>query len=182
MSDTNPYESPTQNIENESALEYTGIRLFSSAGRLGRLRYFTYSLGIIFLLYVAMALGIGISSLLPEGANAIVMGIVVTIGVIAMIYMSVVLMIQRLHDTNKSGWLSLVMLIPLVSVLFSFYLWFMPGSDEKNSFGHPPPPNKTVVLIIALVAIVIIFGIMAAIGSSAYDDYLLRAQQATTAG
>ena len=182
MSNTNPYESPTQNIENESVLEYADINLFSSAGRLGRLRYFTYSFGIILTIYIVIGLGFGISSFLPEGANTIVMGIVGVIGMIAMIYMSILLMVKRLHDTNKSGWLSLVMLIPIISIFFSFYLWFMPGSGEKNSYGNPPPPNKTAILIIALLAILVILGIMGAIGSSAYNDYLLRAQQAATAG
>lgn len=178
MSDTNPYESPTQNIETESTLEYGEINLLSAGGRLGRLRYFTYSFGIVLGIYFIMALGFAIASVLPEGINAVVMGIVGVLAAAAMIYISVVLMIQRLHDTNKNGWLSLIMLVPLVSVIFSFYLWFMPGSDEKNAYGNPPPPNKSAVLIIGLLAIVIIIGIMAAVAIPAYNDYLLRAQQA----
>lgn len=182
MSNTNPYESPTQNIEAKSTLQYSEIKLLSAAGRLGRLRYFAYSLGIILTIYIVMGIGIGVSSLLPEGTNTVVMGIVGIIGFIAMIYMSVTLMVQRLHDINKSGWFSLIILIPLVSILFSFYLWFMPGSDEGNSFGNPPPPNKSAILLVGVVVLFVIFGVLAAVGSSAYDDYLLRAQQAATAG
>ncbi len=180
MAETNPYESPKQNVITESMLEYGDVRILSAAGRIGRLRYFAYSIGIVLALYLAMGISMGLATLLPESAGTIISAIITIVAAIAMIYISIVLMIQRLHDTDKSGWLSLIMLIPIISIIFTFYLWFMPGSAEQNRFGNPPPPNKSAVIVVALLGIVIFIGIIAAIAIPSYNEYVQRAQEAAT--
>lgn len=46
--------------------------------------------------------------------------------------------INRLHDLNKSGWLGLLGLIPLVNVFFGIYLLFGRGTNGANDYGAPP--------------------------------------------
>ena len=36
---------------------------------------------------------------------------------------------RRLHDTGKSGWLQLLLLIPLIGVIVLIVLWAQPGKD-----------------------------------------------------
>ena len=43
---------------------------------------------------------------------------------------------RRLHDTDRSGWLQLVMLIPLIGLILMVYWCVQPGK-EPNRFGSP---------------------------------------------
>jgi uncharacterized membrane protein YhaH (DUF805 family) len=45
--------------------------------------------------------------------------------------------VKRLHDLNKSGWLWLLGLIPLVNVFFGIYLLFGKGTEDSNDYGAP---------------------------------------------
>ena len=40
---------------------------------------------------------------------------------------------RRLHDIGKSGWLQLIVLIPVVGVLVLIYFWAQPGQAEANA-------------------------------------------------
>jgi uncharacterized membrane protein YhaH (DUF805 family) len=44
--------------------------------------------------------------------------------------------VKRLHDMNKSGWWTLVHLVPFLgSIILTFILSFIPGSKGQNQFG-----------------------------------------------
>lgn len=45
---------------------------------------------------------------------------------------------RRLHDTDKSGWLQLIALIPVLGWIAIIYLLAQPGKDESNRFGAAP--------------------------------------------
>lgn len=47
--------------------------------------------------------------------------------------------VRRLHDTDKSGWLVLIALIPLVGGIILLVLLALPGNSDSNRFGPPPP-------------------------------------------
>ena len=44
---------------------------------------------------------------------------------------------RRLHDVDKSGWMLLVGLIPLVGQLIVLYWCVIPGTATDNEFGPP---------------------------------------------
>ena len=46
--------------------------------------------------------------------------------------------IRRLHDTNKSGWLTLLILIPVVGGLIVLVLCAAPGTVGPNQYGPDP--------------------------------------------
>jgi uncharacterized membrane protein YhaH (DUF805 family) len=48
------------------------------------------------------------------------------------------LSVRRMHDLNKSGWLYLLTLVPLVNIFIPFYLLFFPGSTGENKYGPQP--------------------------------------------
>jgi len=54
-------------------------------------------------------------------------------------YFSIILYIRRLHDLNKSGWLSLLFLVPLINLFFFIYVLFGKGTAGPNRFG----PQRT---------------------------------------
>ena len=45
---------------------------------------------------------------------------------------------RRLHDTNKSGWLQLLWLIPVLGWLALIYLLAADGDVAANHYGEPP--------------------------------------------
>lgn len=45
---------------------------------------------------------------------------------------------RRLHDTNKSGWLQLLLLIPLLGLIILIVLWAQPTAPGSNPFGDAP--------------------------------------------
>ena len=54
------------------------------------------------------------------------------------IHAQFVLMIKRVHDFGKSGYMSLLILIPFVGWLFPWYLLFPKGDDGENQYGKAP--------------------------------------------
>ena len=51
---------------------------------------------------------------------------------------------RRLHDTDKSGWLILLGLIPLIGSIILLVFYVLPGTKGPNKFG-PDPYGKTEV-------------------------------------
>lgn len=165
MSANNPYATPqapltTLGTESDGVGD---LNVFTSAGRLGRIRYLMYTMGVGLVGMILIAIGMMIPFAGPFIAIAIY---------IAILVISVLLTIQRCHDFNKSGWLSLLILIPLVSLIF--YFW--PGTKGENNHGHQPPPNSTAIKVGAFLLLgLFVLSIVAAIALPAYQDYALRA-------
>lgn len=45
---------------------------------------------------------------------------------------------RRLHDTGKSGWLQLLMIIPCVGFIILLVFWVQPSTPGANAYGSPP--------------------------------------------
>lgn len=45
---------------------------------------------------------------------------------------------RRLHDLNKSGWMQLIWLIPVLGWIYMIYLLAQPGDSGDNQYGTPP--------------------------------------------
>lgn len=44
---------------------------------------------------------------------------------------------RRLHDTGRSGWWMLLMLVPFIGGLFLLYWAVLPSQPGANAFGEP---------------------------------------------
>lgn len=163
---TNPYRAPTAHVEDHAAASFSQINIWSSKGRLGRLRYIGYSMGIGLLINVLISAGVAMTG--PSGALPI--GIV---GLVASVWIYLLLSIQRTHDFNTTGWLSILAFVPLLNFIF----WCIPGTDGANRFGQKTPPNSTMVIVLACTLVfVMIAGIIAAIALPAYTDHARRTE------
>jgi uncharacterized membrane protein YhaH (DUF805 family) len=159
----NPYAKPNAAVT-EAAEEYQEVKVFATSGRIGRVRYIAYGMGIYFLFSI---LGVLAGMVIGEAGMWLAM--------LAGLVVGFMLTIQRCHDFNTTGWLSILMLIPLVNLIF----WFIPGTDGPNNYGAQTPPNGVGVIIAAcIVPIIAIVGILAAIALPAYQQYLTRAKAA----
>ena len=173
METRNPYASPSAQVADTVAdAEYGEIRIFSTRGRLGRVRYLGYGIGLGLLISFVMGILAGVAAAAGSAAAPIA-AIIVVVGYVALFAMQIVLTIQRAHDFNSSGWLALLGLVPLVNLIFLF----IPGTKGENRFGKQPPPNTAGVIILAcILPLIAVVGIVAAISIPAYQDYTLRAQ------
>jgi len=162
----NPYQPP-QSAVKEAEGETQPVRLFAVSGRIGRLRYIAYGV----LVYLVLAFVAGILAAVAGKAGAFV----AIAAWVVMIVIGFMLTIQRCHDFNTTGWLSILMLVPLVNLIF----WFIPGTDGPNRYGAPTPPNGTAVIVGAVavpIVLVVFIGILAAVAIPAYGDYTHRAR------
>lgn len=185
MSENTPYTPPNANVADINNQQYAELKMFSPGPRIGRLRYLAYSFGMsmLFMFVMGIVAGIVVAILMSALGEAAVMPIVMVIyGIfyLVLIVINIIFGIKRLHDLNQSGWLSIILFIPLVGFFFYLYMLFAPGSDDANRFGNPPPANSTGVLVtVWLVPIVMIvyIGIIAAVAIPAYNGYIQKAQE-----
>lgn len=142
--------------------------MFTTNGRIGRLRYLGWSMAMTLCFLVIMGLGF----LLGE-----TVGVAVTaLASIAFIVIAVMIGVQRLHDLGWSGWLWLLNFVPFVGSVFGILMLVLPGSTGANRYGPPPPANSTGVKVLAsLIILLPIVGIIAAIALPSYQGYLERA-------
>ena len=49
---------------------------------------------------------------------------------------------RRLHDINKSGWLQLISIIPLVGIIILIVWWASDGEKRDNQYGKKININK----------------------------------------
>jgi uncharacterized membrane protein YhaH (DUF805 family) len=141
----NPYQSPAATLAGEKTETVT---LFAASSRLGRARYIAYSLALCVLLgFGAVFVG---SFVGPAG-------LIFWIGAWALLAVLLFLLtIQRCHDFNASGWLSLLLLLPPLGLLFVL----APGTRTSNHYGAPPPRNSRLVLAVAWLLPVVLLVLM----------------------
>ena len=173
MNTPNPYAPPGSEVADVTAAHgVQPVRLWPVSGRIGRLRFLAYSVGAWLLAtVVALVAGVALGAL---GNNKLI-ALAPMLSTIVYFVVSALLLIQRSHDMNLSGWFSLLALIPLVGLVWIF----KGGSSGANRFGSPPPPNTLGVKIIACVfPMVMVVGIVAAIALPAYQQYTMKARAA----
>lgn len=175
MADYNQYQAPQSQVDGATAQGFAQMKIFGVDGRIGRLRFLAYSTGV----YLVLGLGAGLLQAMliavaGNGGGAIIVGIIGLL-VLAQLVFYFMFAIQRSHDMNVSGWLSLILLIPLIGALV---FMFAPGTKGPNNYGAPPPPNNAGVYILGLLMPIIgVIGILAAIAIPAYQGYITKAKE-----
>ena len=156
---------------------------WNASGRFGRLSYLgwnmlmTFSLLIIIGMIAAFSPGLFMDSSTLAGSS-MVSTVLIGLAYLVMLYFSFVFTIRRLHDRNHTGWLSLLVLIPLVNLIFILYLIFAKGDDRPNQYG-PRRSTRTWEKVLGwLYFLIFPLAILAAIALPAYQDYVTQAQQA----
>lgn len=148
------------------------IRFFDLKSRIGRCRYVAYVLGLYLLAIVPAGIGFALM-----GVSGILGGLVLAATYIALLVYAIGFGVRRLHDLDKTGWLMLLMIIPLVNIGLALYMLFAPGTTADNRFGAPPPPNTTWVIVGTVVYVLFIpVAIIAALAIPSYANYTGRAQ------
>lgn len=172
-----PYAPPRAAVGDNGA-EFSTLKVFTIHGRIGRLRYLAWTL----VLTVAMLVAGGIISTASFAVAAasptagIILGSLLGFALfVALVWVSVQIGVQRLHDLGWSGWLYLLNLVPLVNSIFPLLLLVLPGNAGANQYGPPPPRNSTAVKVLAtlwLAFIPVVFAIAVTLGMNGYLNQL----------
>lgn len=176
---TNPYQAPASDVTQAHSNQPYQPKIFTAQGRIGRLRYLGYGM-ISYLCLIPIFALIGVSAGISgstgeSGEPGVLIFVLGGIAYLALIVFSFILAKRRLNDLNQSGWLSLLLFIPLVNIVVGLWLLFAPGKKEQNNYGPYPVKNPIGIVILALIMPIAIIGILAAVAIPAYQDYVERA-------
>lgn len=180
----NPYQSHATTIA-EDLEDYNEEPFYSRHGRIGRIRYLSYSvllwlatMAILAVLGIIYAVFIGLGS---DVLIAIISTIIVVVYFAGSLVITFLPAVRRLNDLNRTGWLSLLLFVPFLNFLLWLYLIFAPGDEDSNDYGAPALPPTTMHTVLALLLpllLIAALGIIAAVALPAYQDYVIRAQMA----
>ncbi|MDM1486289.1 MULTISPECIES: DUF805 domain-containing protein [Acinetobacter] len=144
--------------------QYIEDSALSAAGRFGRMSFLAWncllSFALTLLILVIAIIAPNLLVDLSSGSMGIGMILLVIIYIVAF-YFSFIFTIRRLHDRNHTGWLSLLILVPVVNIILGLYLIFAPGDDRQNSYGAPRPTagwEKVLAWIFIVLIILAILG------------------------
>ena len=181
----NPYQSPEAPLQSSGFAQVppNQSKWYHLQGRIGRLRYLSYLMLMSILMYVVLVLSMAvILGFFVDTADIESSYLWLLLAYIPLLpfifYTAIIYPKRRLHDLNQSGWLAVLMFIPIINFFFSLYLMFAGGNEGVNQYGAPPRPNRKIHYLSAFIfPIIAIIGILAAIAIPAYQDYTERAQQ-----
>ena len=128
-SNTSAFEREKWRQRGEKAKE----EYFTWVGRLNRMAYLIKQIKLALWVFLFALIASAISLILPPVGSVLLFCITVIGGIGGWM-----LSIRRLHDLNKSGWFSLLLLIPYIGVLFAIYMLFFKGTDGPNQYGEDP--------------------------------------------
>jgi uncharacterized membrane protein YhaH (DUF805 family) len=171
---SNPYQSTTAAFNVDGAADPDSYipTVFSWTGRIGRVRYIAYTIGVYFTLMFAAGILVTVFGLATG-----VEGVRMSMGILFAAYLPVIiwgisLTVRRLNDMGHTGWWSIVMLIPVVQ--FFMWLWLVcgRGDDYRNEYGAIPSENTRGVVFAAwFLPGFFVVGLVAAIVLPAYQQY-----------
>tara|TARA_B100000579_G_scaffold384532_1_gene355054 strand:+ start:208 stop:678 length:471 start_codon:yes stop_codon:yes gene_type:complete len=111
------------------------------SGRASRSEYWWGYLGYVVIATVLQIFAlVGGIALIDAGELALLPGLIALGGIVAMIIPTIAVSVRRMHDTGKSGWMLLILIIPCIG----FILWIVwmveDGQAHDNAYG-PVPTN-----------------------------------------
>ncbi|MEM7661155.1 MAG: DUF805 domain-containing protein [Pseudomonadota bacterium] len=109
-------------------------RAFDFQGRSSRAEYWWAYLMLIAIYIIVLTVTAILSNIPVLGA---IFGIAILLFYLAAIIPSIAVGVRRLHDTDKSGWLMLLGLIPLVGLVLLFF-FCQRGTQGANTYGEDP--------------------------------------------
>ena len=98
------------------------------SGRARRKEYWLYTL-----LYIIVMFGAGFAGAVSGGG-----GILPLLVWLVLLIPGIAVIVRRLHDIDKSGWWSLLLLIPLIGPIVIIVFMCMDGTSGDNRFGADP--------------------------------------------
>ena len=145
MTEEESKEKLTKTLEQAEHLVDNGIvqNFFRIKGRLNRLRYFKRVMLLCILSFVSFTLfeflcDVFLKPSTDDSSFILINSIFLILVTIICLISHVTLVIRRLHDLDESGWLALVMFIPVLGIIGSIFLLILKGTEGDNKYGKDP--------------------------------------------
>ena len=115
-------------------IQYWRYVSFSFRGRINRTCWWLHLL----LTYPFMFL-VGAYFYYEEGTTDTIFGVIILLLGLALYYTHIPASIKRLHDTNRSGWNLLWLVLPVIGALYVLIVCgFLKGTEGNNKYGMNP--------------------------------------------
>jgi len=98
----------------------------------GRARRKVYWMFVLFNFTIGLVLGF------INGITKNQLGILTTLYTLAIVIPSIAVGVRRLHDTNRSGWWFLIVLIPFIGAIVLLVFMVSNGQPGENQYGSDP--------------------------------------------
>lgn len=103
----------------------------------GRARRKEYWFFTLFNIIVAFVLGFADGMFGTFYPNAGI-GLLGGLYALAVLIPGIAVMVRRLHDTNRSGWMALLLIIPLIGPIIIIVFMCLDSTPGENKFGPNP--------------------------------------------
>ena len=159
---------------------FNNRRFFDWHGRVSRVQFLAYStfnaliaLMLVALLFVMIG---GFQGMVNASSEQLPMSLLgaSSVGVAGLFYLQLAVSKRRFNDTNKTGWLALLMLVPGVNILVYLYLLAVEGTAGANYYGLPARPAtqlKTVLMVLIPLLVISFIGLLTQIVVPSYQSY-----------
>lgn len=125
-------------VYNKETMSFNPLKWFK--GRVDRKSFF---LGLIvnsLVTTIILVVAFKVSNLLYQPESPLILKFVDVIAIF-LIYLeflifSLSLYARRLHDFGKSGWWTLLLLVPIINIIFFVYLVVKRGDEDSNKYGE----------------------------------------------
>jgi len=125
--------------------------LFSAKGRIRRRDYWLWSIAtfvVYLVIYIGVAAATGTIDRMGDDDLPAPLLLTEVVLFIPMVWIGACVTAKRWHDRNKSGYMYLVLMIPLVGIIWTFIeCGCLDGTPGRNSYGPSPksgPDPETV--------------------------------------
>lgn len=170
--DSSPFFSRNQPAKADNPLSPDG-----RFGRLSSIGWYGFVHLIAFFATIAMSLAMGIFnintlSMDNQFVNTLtgIAGLGFVVILVLYLYFLMIITVRRLHDMNRSGWLMLLFLFPLLNVFMGFYLLLGSGTRGINNYGLP---RETPVWEKILAWFIILITVLSFLASSSIISYMM---------
>lgn len=166
-------QDPYEGIESQSATpvlsfaqveqEFNQSRFFDWYGRISRIQFLVYSafnalIALLILEALLILIG-GFQGVVKASSDQWPISVLGATGLVVSIlgYLQFAVTKRRFNDLNKTGWLALIMIVPVINIVVFIYLFAAKGSEGANYYGLParPATNLKTVLMLLLPLLVI---------------------------
>jgi uncharacterized membrane protein YhaH (DUF805 family) len=109
------------------------------SGRARRSEYWYFALFNMIFAIVAIVL----DNILGIAIEGVGYGPIYGLYLLAVLLPSLSVTVRRLHDVGKSGWMSLIVLIPIIGAIWLLVLFFTDSQQGTNKWGENPKEITT---------------------------------------
>ena len=119
-------------------IDWAKQNIFTTEGRLNRLKYFQYTLLVSLACGVLEIVAVVLASKITGWNEGWFLSAIGFAASLPMFFGNAMVSVRRCHDLNMSGKWVLLSVVPIVNLLFGIYLLFAKGNYGFNQYGPDP--------------------------------------------